>query len=111
MPLAFNSTVLVLREVLVVADVSKRPDAPLLHANEKEHRRQIAIRANAGLPLDGSRAMNAPLTLASYTVSTLPTASLWPDAIIYVSNESGGAQPAFSDGTNWRRFTDRAVVS
>lgn len=94
-----------------MADVSGRPDAPLLHSNEVEHRRQIAIRANSALPFDGSRSMNAPLTLASYTVSTLPTASLWSGAIIYVSNESGGAQPAFSDGTNWRRFTDRAVVS
>lgn len=32
-------------------------------------------------------------------------------AFVYVSDESGGAQMAFSDGTNWRRFTDRAVVT
>ncbi len=31
--------------------------------------------------------------------------------MIYVSNESGGAVVAFSDGTSWRRLTDRAVVS
>jgi hypothetical protein len=31
--------------------------------------------------------------------------------MIYVSDEAGGAIPAFSDGTNWRRVTDRAVVS
>ena len=31
--------------------------------------------------------------------------------MIYVSNESGGAVIAFSDGTNWRRVTDRAVIS
>lgn len=30
---------------------------------------------------------------------------------IYVTDEAGGAVPAFSDGTNWRRCTDRAVVS
>jgi hypothetical protein len=29
----------------------------------------------------------------------------------FVSNESGGPVPAFSDGTAWRRVTDRAVVS
>jgi hypothetical protein len=31
--------------------------------------------------------------------------------LIYVSDESGGAVVAFSDGTNWRRLTDRAVVT
>lgn len=50
--------------------------------------------------------------LPVYTVSTLPDV---PDAtkafLIFVSDESGGAVPAFSDGTNWRRVTDRAVVS
>ena len=32
-------------------------------------------------------------------------------AQVFVSNESGGAVPAFSDGTNWRRVTDRAIVT
>lgn len=50
------------------------------------------------------------LVLPTYTVTTLPSAS--PAAqMIYVSNESGGAVPAFSDGTNWRRVTDRAIVT
>ena len=47
----------------------------------------------------------------SYTVATLPTASTYPRGVIYVSNETGGATIAFSDGTNWRRVQDRAVVS
>lgn len=50
------------------------------------------------------------ITLESYTVGTLPSASGEP-GLIYVSDESGGAVPAFSDGTNWRRVTDRAVVA
>jgi hypothetical protein len=29
----------------------------------------------------------------------------------YVTNEAGGAVPAFADGTNWRRVTDRAIVT
>lgn len=45
-----------------------------------------------------------------YTVATLPSASL-AGKMIYVSDESGGAVIAFSDGTNWRRVTDRAIVS
>lgn len=48
-------------------------------------------------------------TLPSHTVATLPPAT--STEMIFVSNESGGAVAAFSDGTNWRRVTDRAVVS
>lgn len=49
--------------------------------------------------------------LPSFTVTTLPSAADNPQMMIYVSNETGGAVPAFSDGTNWRRITDRAIVS
>lgn len=49
--------------------------------------------------------------LKTYTVSTLPTASSYPRGLIYVSNQSTGAEPAFSDGTNWRIFSTRAIVS
>lgn len=50
--------------------------------------------------------------LPSYTVTTLPAvpAAASP-GLIFVSNESGGAVPAFSDGTSWRRVTDRTIVS
>lgn len=92
-------------------DLTKRVDAPLQHTNSAEHRRRIAVRANASLPLDGSSGMTEPLPLASYTVATLPTASLWQDGLITVSDETGGYVTAFSDGTNWRRTTDRAIVS
>ena len=47
----------------------------------------------------------------TYTVLTLPTAATYPRGIIYVSDEAGGAVLAFSDATNWRRVTDRAIVS
>lgn len=47
----------------------------------------------------------------SFTVSGVPSASDNPRRIIYVSNETGGAVLAFSDGTNWRRVTDRNVIS
>jgi hypothetical protein len=49
--------------------------------------------------------------LPTYTVAGLPSAASNTRGMIYVSNETGGAVPAFSDGTNWRRVTDRAVVS
>lgn len=94
-----------------MVDRVDRPIVPQTHANEIEHRRLLAIRANSALPKDGTEAMAAPLLLMSYTVATLPTASLYEGAIIYVSNEVGGKTVAFSDGTNWRRVQDRAVVS
>ena len=46
-----------------------------------------------------------------YTVLTLPTAATYPRGIIYVSDQSTGAELAFSDGTNWRIFSTRAIVS
>lgn len=50
------------------------------------------------------------LRVARFAVANLPDASI-PARVIYVSDETGGAVLAFSDGTNWRRVTDRAVVS
>lgn len=52
-----------------------------------------------------------PVRVAGYTVAALPPANAGAGQIIYVSNEAGGAVLAFSDGTNWRRVTDRAIVS
>jgi len=50
------------------------------------------------------------LVLPSYTVSGLPSAATAAQ-FVYVTNDAGGPVPAFSDGTNWRRVTDRAIVS
>jgi hypothetical protein len=49
--------------------------------------------------------------LKNYTVLEVPSAADNTGMIIYVSDEAGGAIPAFSDGTNWRRVTDRAIIS
>ena len=46
----------------------------------------------------------------SYTVATLPPVG-GGTGIIYVSDETGGATLAFSDGTNWRRVQDRTIVA
>ncbi len=46
----------------------------------------------------------------SYTVATLPAVTQ-AGQVIYVSDETGGAILAFSDGTNFRRVSDRAIVS
>lgn len=46
----------------------------------------------------------------AYTVSTLPS-PIETKRIILVLNETGGAVLAFNDGVDWRRVTDRAIVS
>lgn len=48
--------------------------------------------------------------LPIYTVATLPAATT-AGGMVFVSNETGGPVPAFSDGMDWRRMTDRNVVS
>ena len=55
--------------------------------------------------------VDGPVRVKSYTVAGVPSAAAGAGQLIYVSDEAGGAVLAFSDGTNWRRVTDRAVVS
>ncbi|MEZ5810781.1 MAG: DUF2793 domain-containing protein [Rhizobiaceae bacterium] len=55
--------------------------------------------------------VDGPVRVKSYTVAGAPSASGIAGAVIFVSDESGGPVIAFSDGTDWRRATDRAVVS
>jgi len=47
--------------------------------------------------------------LPSFTVSTLPSVSP-AGQMLFVTDDTGGAVPAFSDGTNWRRVTDRGII-
>jgi hypothetical protein len=58
-----------------------------------------------------ARARGFPVVLASFPKADLPDAARWSGSWIYVSDDVGGAVPAFSDGAAWRRATDRAVVS
>lgn len=65
----------------------------------------------AGTETLSGKTLTAP-KYTSYTVGTVPSAATaGASALIYVSNESGGAVHAFSDGTNWRRVTDRNIIS
>lgn len=53
--------------------------------------------------------------LRPFTVAQLPPASSHRNTrgagLVLVTDETGGEVPAWSDGTNWRRVSDRAVVS
>ena len=48
--------------------------------------------------------------LIGYTVADVPNAAAGY-GLIMVTDEVGGPVTAFSDLTNWRRTTDRAVIS
>jgi hypothetical protein len=53
-----------------------------------------------------------PTSHDSYTVAEANALTyINPGDMIFVSNETGGATMAFYDGTDWRRITDRAVIS
>jgi len=57
------------------------------------------------------RMLDVAVELSPYTVATLPDVETYQNSMIFVSDETGGATVAFSDGTNWRRVQDRAIVS
>lgn len=52
-----------------------------------------------------------PHPLPSFNVADLPDATAHEGETVYVPDEGGGAVPAFSNGTDWLRVTDRAIVS
>ncbi len=49
--------------------------------------------------------------LQSYTILTVPDATENERGLIYISDETGGKTVAFSDGVNWLRVQDRAIIS
>lgn len=88
--------------------------------NAVQNELETVIVTGAGIPLN--KASNAQLlaalqaiidgrALPSYTVAGVPSATGKTGVMVFISNESGGSIPAFSDGTNWRRVTDRAIIS
>jgi len=54
---------------------------------------------------------DAPMKLVSKTVAQLGSLTSSAGSMVFCTNESGGAIPAFYDGSNWRRVSDRAIVS
>jgi hypothetical protein len=54
---------------------------------------------------------DAPMKLVSKTVTQLGSLVSSVGAMVFCTDETGGAIPAFYDGTNWRRVSDRAIVS
>lgn len=68
-------------------------------------------RSNTSETILGDWQFSNPVKLRSYNIASLPAASTYAGALVYVTDETGGAVPAFSDGSSWRRVTDRNIVS
>jgi len=70
------------------------------------------VEYDLGLIVIGGVIQPDSLILPTKTVAQLANLSANPAAqFVYCSDETGGSVPAFSDGTNWRRVTDRQIVS
>lgn len=98
-----------MQKVNVTPFLARDPDS--LVTTVRSELTDHAQRINEAIVADGEEPMRAPLVLASYVKTALPDAATWINGLIIVSNETGGLTVAFSDGTNWRRVQDRAVVS
>ena len=73
---------------------------------------ELILTQDGDLTITGTFRAGGPVRAKSYTVATTPVpATAGAGAMIYVADESGGATMAFSDGTNWRRMADRAIIS
>lgn len=55
--------------------------------------------------------MTGPLVMPTYLKAALPSAATYARSMIYVSDLTGGAEFCFSDGTSWRRMTDRSIAN
>jgi len=74
--------------------------------------KRVGINDNAPsyeLDVNGKIRAQDQFILPSYTVAGVPSGVT--GGMIFVTDETGGAVPAFFDGTNWRRVTDRAIVA
>jgi hypothetical protein len=59
--------------------------------------------------LAATRARGFPVVLASFVVADLPDPAAWVGGWIFVSDATGGAVPAYSDGVSWRRPNSTVV--
>jgi len=84
--------------------VAHLPD-PQLYDNWKKYARRLVETLESLLPTRN----NTP-KLPRFGVGDLPSAAE-DGLLIFVTDEAGGAVPAFSLSGQWRRVTDRAVVS
>jgi hypothetical protein len=71
------------------------------------------LQVNDSVQISDNLTMGGMLTLANLTVLELQPLTPPTGSMAYCTDESGGAQPVFYDGTNWRRLAsgDMAVIT
>jgi hypothetical protein len=79
---------------------------PQLQAQGTDTNVGLQLAAKGTAPVSSTN----PLQLPSHTVAALPSASVHPRSLIYVSDGTANKRLAISDGTSWR-WPDGAVVS
>ena len=81
----------------------------LLIVNSADVSSSAALPQRAGF--ETTTRLLQPLVLDLHSASALPSAIVYANSMIFVTNAAGGPVPAYSDGTNWRRVSDGAVVT
>ncbi len=66
---------------------------------------------NDDLELKINEIINERNRLDEFEKADLPSASENQTLQIYVTDDTGGGTPAYSDGTNWRRYKDGDIIS
>jgi hypothetical protein len=61
--------------------------------------------------LTANSAVGSIQPLLAFTLATLPSAATYKYGLIFVTDLTGGGAPCYSDGTNWRRFSDNTIAS
>lgn len=85
-------------------------EAKLYHAWLTDHAAPALVGIRSGQSLGTKQKPQSTVSLLTAGSSASAVAA-GAGAQVFVTNETGGAVMAFSDGTNWRRVTDRALIS
>lgn len=87
---------------------------PLIFSTDTQNRMTIHGDGRVTIgnaPASSQLAASGAIRPGTFPLANLPSASAnGAGAMIYVSDATGGGVMAFSDGTDWRRTTDRSLV-
>lgn len=71
----------------------------------------VTLTDQTGTNITANSANGTIQITAGYPLSSLPNAATYQHGIIFVTDLTGGGAPCYSDGTNWRRFSDNSIAS
>ncbi len=93
-----------------MADILSKPDHGVLLTKDGKATPAFQVYLDEITTALNDNLLGLRIQATSYAVADVPDATT-EAGIIYVSDEVGGGVLAFSDGTNWLRVTDRAIVT